>query len=94
MLCQQDLDHAARHRLEAFEAFVASTAERELRKVRDAFVERQRAFTDLEVVPKHVKETLAEIQVEHESLSRTITASLAVAEKRLLGRRTRVARRQ
>ena len=72
----------ARHRLEAFEAFVASTAERELRKVRDAFVERQRAFTDLEVVPKHVKETLVEIQVEHESLSRTITASLAVAEER------------
>ncbi len=82
VLCQQDLDHAARHRLKAFEAFVASTAERELRKVRDAFVERQRAFTDLEVVPKHVKETLAEIQVEHESLSRTITASLAVAEER------------
>lgn len=47
VLCQQDLDQAARHRLKAFEAFVASTAERELREAQDAFIERRDKFTDL-----------------------------------------------
>ncbi|MCK7494454.1 MAG: hypothetical protein MZW92_27180 [Comamonadaceae bacterium] len=37
VLCQQDLDHAAGHRLRQFEAFVASTTERELRQVRETF---------------------------------------------------------
>ena len=79
VLCQQDLDHAARHR---FEAFVASAAERELRQIRDAFAERRNAFTELEVIPGAVNETLAEIRVEHEAVSETIGAALAVAEKR------------
>ena len=82
VLCQQDLDHAARHRLERFAAFVASTAERELREVRDAIVERRSTFTDLEVVPGSVKETLAEIPIEHEALSETIVAALEAAENR------------
>ena len=82
VLCQQDLDHAARHRLEAFEAFVASTAERELREVRDAWVERRSTFTDLEIIPEHVKEILAEIQIEHEVVSDAIAAALAAAEDR------------
>ena len=80
VLCQQDLDHAAGHRLEAFEAFVASTAERELLGLRDTFIERQSAFTDLEVVPENVKETLFEIGIEHEALSHTIASALATAE--------------
>ena len=37
VLCQQDLDHAAAHRLKQFEAFVASTTERELRQIRETF---------------------------------------------------------
>ena len=82
VLCQQDLDHAARHRLETFEAFVASTAEHELREVRDAWVERRSTFTDLEVIPEHVKEILAEIRIEHEALSDAIAAALAAAENR------------
>ena len=82
MLCQQDLDHAARHRLETFEAFVASTAEHELREVRDAWVERRSTFTDLEVIPEHVKEILAEVRIEHEALSDAIAAALAAAENR------------
>ena len=81
VLCQQDFDHAARHRLEAFEAFVASKAEREFREVRDAFVERRSAFTNLEVIPEHVKEILAEIRIEHEPLSDTIAAALATTEE-------------
>ena len=82
VLCQQDLDHAARHRLETFEAFVASTAEHELREVRDAWVERRSTFTDLEVIPEHVKEILAEVRIEHEALSDAIAAALAAAENR------------
>ena len=82
VLCQQDLDHAARHRLTRFAAFIASAAERELREIRDAFVERRRAITDLEVAPRSVKETLAEIRIEHEVLSQTIATALAAAENR------------
>ena len=82
MLCQQDLDHAARHRLEAFEAFVVSAAERELRGARAALDDRQRTFTDLEVVPRSVKETLVEIRIEHEPFAQAIAAALAAAENR------------
>lgn len=82
MLCQQDLDHAARHRLKAFEAFVASTAERELREAQDAFIERRDEFTNLDVLAEQVKETLAEIQIEHEGTSRIVEAALKAAESR------------
>ena len=82
VLCQQDLDHSARHRLEAFEAFVDSAKERELRQGRDAFDDRRRTFTDLEIVPRSVKEALAEIRIEHEPLSKSIAAAFAAAENR------------
>ena len=82
VLCQQDLDPDARRRLAAFEAFVASIAEVELREIRDAFVERRSAFTDLEAVTHAAKETLAEIAVEHEPLALTIASALATAERR------------
>ncbi len=82
VLCQQDLDHAAGRRLEAFQAFVLSAAERELKETRDAVDERGRAFTELEIVPRSVKETLAEIRIEHESFSQAIEEALAAAENR------------
>ena len=82
VLCQQDLEHAARRRLEAFEAFVVSAAERELKEARDALDERGRTFTDLEVVPRTVGETLAEIRIEYEPFSQAIEAALAAAENR------------
>ena len=82
VLCQQDLDHAARHRLQAFEAFVVSAAERELRGARAALDERLRTFTDLEVVPRSMKETLVEIRIEHEPFAQAIAAALAAAENR------------
>ena len=82
VLCQQDLDHAARHRLEAFGAFVVSAKERELRQAREALAERLRSVTDVEVVPQLVEEILAEVRIEHAVLAETIAASLAVAEDR------------
>lgn len=82
VLCQQDLDQAARERLKAFEAFIASTAERELREAQDTFIERRDKFTDLEVLPEQVKETLTEIHIEHEGTSRIVEAGLKAAESR------------
>ena len=88
VLCQQSLDGEARHRLERFEAFVASDTERELRHARDIFAQLSRPFSELEVVPQSVKETLAEIRIEHDALCTTVAAALEVAERR----RTAVAR--
>ena len=82
VLCQQEFDHAGRHRLEAFEAFVVSDKECELREARDAFNKDRQTFTDLEVVHRFVKETLAEIRIEHDDISKAIAAALAVAENR------------
>ena len=82
VLCQQNLDNAARHRLEAFQAFVVSAAERELKEARDALDGRRRTIADLEVVPGSVEETHAEIQIEHEDLSNAVAAALTVAEDR------------
>jgi hypothetical protein len=46
VLCQQDIDHAAGHKLRQFEAFVASTTESELRQVRETFTRLRNSFTD------------------------------------------------
>ena len=82
VLCQQDLDHAAGRRLEAFQAFVVSDAERKLKDVRDALDESTERITGLEIIPRSVKETLAEIRIEHEQFSQAIAAALAAAEDR------------
>ncbi len=82
VLCQQELDPATRHRLDAFEALVVSTAEREIKEVRDTLDEHRQTFTDLEVVPCSAKETLTEIRIEHEPFSQAIVAALTAAENR------------
>ncbi|MDA8120180.1 MAG: AAA family ATPase [Gammaproteobacteria bacterium] len=82
VLCQQDLDHAAAHRLKQFEDFVASTVERELRQIRDTFTRRRKAFTDLKTTTEAVDETLKEIRIEHEAVADAISAALASNEKR------------
>ena len=82
VLCQQNLDHAARHRLQQFEAFVASTTEKELRQARGTFARLQKTFNDLQVATESINETLAEIRIEHEDVSDTIAAALRIAEER------------
>lgn len=82
ILCQQDLDHAAAHRLRQFEAFVASTTERELRQVREAFARLRKSFTDLKTMNQSVDETLKEIRIEHEAAADAISAALATHENR------------
>ena len=82
VLCQQDLDHAAGHRLQQFEAFVASTTERELRQVRETFARLRKSFTDLKTTTEAIDETLKEIRIEHEAVADAITAALATNENR------------
>ncbi|RRN55508.1 hypothetical protein EIM48_10280 [Pseudoxanthomonas sp. SGNA-20] len=81
-LCQQDLDHAAAHRLKQFEEFVASTLEQELRQIRDTFSRQRRVFADLKTTTEAVEETLKEIRIDHEALADSISAALASNERR------------
>lgn len=82
VLCQQDLDHAAAHRLKQFEDFVASTVERELRQIRETFTRQRKTFADLQTMTEAVEETLKEIRIEHEAVADAISAALASNEKR------------
>ena len=72
VLCQQDLDHAASHRLRQFEAFVASTTERELRQARETFARLRKSFIDLKTTTEVIAETLKEIRIEHEAIADAI----------------------
>lgn len=82
VLCQQNLEHEAAHRLKQFEAFVASTTERELQRLRENFARLRKAFVELKTVTEAVEETLKEIRIEHEAVADTIAAALAASESR------------
>jgi len=82
VLCQQDLDHAAAHRLKQFEDFIASTTEKELRQIRDDFARRRNAFTSLKTTTDAVQESIKELRLEHESKAEAISAAIAQNEKR------------
>ncbi len=82
VLCQQELDHAAAHRLKQFEAFVASTTERELRQVRESFTQLVKSFTDLETTTEATKETLQEIRIEQEAVAEALSVALSANEER------------
>lgn len=84
LLCQQGIDHTTGHRLRQFEAFVASTVERELRQIRETFAGLRKDFTDLATLPESIKEILDEIAIEDEPVANTITAALLVNENRRL----------
>jgi energy-coupling factor transporter ATP-binding protein EcfA2 len=82
VLCQQDIGHAAAHRLKQFESFVASTTESELRQIRERFGQLRKTFTDLRTRTEAVDETLKELRIEHEALTDEISAALATNENR------------
>lgn len=82
VLCQQNLDDGASQRLRQFAAFVASTTERELRQIREAFAKFRKTFTDLTTTTEAVNETLKEIGIEHEAAAQAIEAALATNEVR------------
>lgn len=82
VLCQQDIGHAAVHRLNQFEAFVVSTTERELRRFRANFAQLRKAFVELKTTTEGIEETLKEIRIEHEAVADAIAAALAANESR------------
>ena len=82
VLCQQDLDHAARHRLEQFESFVGSTVEQELRQIGEAFEDLCNRLNDLEILPAPILETLEEIRIEDEHVSDSVRRALVAGEER------------
>lgn len=82
VLCQQDLDHAAAHRLKKFEEFVVSTTERELRQIREEFARRRNAFSSLKTATEAIEETLKELSLEHQAKAGSIRAAIAQNEKR------------
>lgn len=82
VLCQQDLDHAAGHRLRQFEAFVASTTERELRQARETFTRLRKPFNDLKTTTEAIDEALKEIHIDHEAVADAVSTALATNENR------------
>lgn len=82
VLCQQDLDHASRHRFQRFESFVTSTTENKLRLARKTLAQQCKAFADLDVSTEVVNETLEELRIEHESVADAVMKALKVAEDR------------
>ncbi|ACD89227.1 conserved hypothetical protein [Chlorobium limicola DSM 245] len=82
LLCQQDLEHAAAHRLKQFEAFVISTTERELQTMRAKFVQLRKEFIELRTTTEAVEETLKEIRIEHEAIADAVIAALTTNESR------------
>lgn len=82
VLCQQDLDHSAGHRLRQFEAFVASTTERELRQVSETFAQLRTDFIDLKTMTEAIAETLKEVRIEHEAVADAVSDALAANENR------------
>lgn len=82
LLCQQDIEHAAAHRLKQFEAFVASTTERELQLNSENFASLRKAIVELRTTPDAIEETLKELRIEHEAIADAIVAALAANESR------------
>jgi energy-coupling factor transporter ATP-binding protein EcfA2 len=82
VLCQQNLDNDASHRLEQFAAFVASATERELREAHGAFSRQQKAVNELAVRTEATQETIKDLRIENEALADQIEAALAMLEKR------------
>jgi recombinational DNA repair ATPase RecF len=82
VLCQQDFDEAAVHRMKQFESFAASTTEGELRQLRATFAQRTKIFIDLRTTSDASDDTLGEIRIEDEAFAHAIAAALATNEKR------------
>lgn len=82
VLCQQNLDHEASHRLEQFASFVASATERELREAHGAFSRQQKSVNELPVRTEATQETIKDLRIENEALADQIEAALASLEER------------
>ena len=84
VLCQQDLDHSAAHRLMLFKEFVASTTELELQQIRKSFSERRSVFTSLRTTSDAIAEAIKELRLEHDATADIISDALLQNERRRL----------
>lgn len=82
VLCQQELDHAASHRLRQFQDFATSTTEKELGQLRHEFAQRRSVFGSLKTTTDGTDEILTELRLEHEAAAVEIAAAIAQNETR------------
>lgn len=82
VLCQQDLEAAARARLERFRAFVSSVGERDLLDAKERFAGMRRSLTQFDVQPNSITETLAELAIEDDETASAVEKWLGRAEDR------------
>lgn len=82
VLCQQNLDREACERLRRFEAFVGSTAEQGLRRVRVTLTNLQGGFAALITTTEAIDEAIKEIRIEHAEVADAVTGALATNERR------------
>ncbi len=82
VLCQQTLEDHSSTRLTQFEAFVASTLERELGQLRSSYAQHKASLTELVVVPESIAQTLEELSIDHVELTESLRAALASNEAR------------
>ncbi len=82
LLCQQGIDHEAAHRLTQFEAFVASTTERELAERRSLFDGKRRALLELAVNTDTSVAAVKELRIEQEGIAVAVEAAMESLESR------------
>ncbi|KPD23331.1 AAA family ATPase [Idiomarina zobellii] len=82
VLCQQRIDSDSSGRLKQFEEFVASTAERELRTLRESFKQKRKDFTDLNTITEAAEEAIKEIRIENQALADAIETAIRINEDR------------
>jgi recombinational DNA repair ATPase RecF len=82
VLCQQDIDHAAAHRLKQFQTFVASTTERELRELREKYARFRKGFVEFQTRNEPIEETIKEIRLEDEVIADGVSIALEKNERR------------
>ena len=82
VLCQQDIEHAAGHRLKRFATSVASTTEQELRTAREKLTGLCVRFQDLHISAVDHEGTINEIRIENENMADAITDTLVKNEAR------------
>ncbi len=82
VLCQQDLDHTAVHRLKQFEDFVASMTEHELQRVRQNFENLRNGIAAIKIANETSSERINGIRAEYEVASKSIESAMAANERR------------
>src|SRR5690606_23761269 len=82
VLCQQELDRAAGHRLRKFQDFATSTTEKELGQLRHEFAQRRSVFGSLKTTTDATDETLTELRLEREAAAAEIAAAITQNETR------------